>query len=157
MKKIKDIEGLDIPLKKIHSRYELGEKSDDFSTIKDIKPVFSFRYACLDGNSKFSLDSNYISSRDYHKLIEALRDVSNLTYGAIDGNKNKHFHDIEWKDVDIKESDFKKCISSLHPENIDVTAYQFKAFQEARVIGFIYKTVFYIVMFDRGHNAYKRK
>lgn len=80
-----------------------------------------------------------------------------LTYGAIDGNKNKHFHDIEWKDVDIKESDFKKCISSLHPENIDVTAYQFKAFQEARVIGFIYKTVFYIVMFDRGHNAYKRK
>lgn len=162
MKKIKDIEDVDISHEDIHSRYKLGEKSDDFSTIKEIEPVFSFRYVCLDVNSKFSLNSRHMGAHDYHKLIEDLRDKSNLTYDAINGGKNEHFHQIKWEDVDIKESDFKKCISSQIPGKkedleIDVTPYQFKTFQEARLIGFIYKTVFYVVMLDRGHNAYKRK
>lgn len=165
MKKIKDINdvNISISLKDANTRYKLGEKSDDFSTIKEIEPVFSFRYVCLDVDSKFSLDSKYIRGiRDYHKLIKALRDKSNLTYGSMDADKNKHFHDIEWKDVKIKESEFKKCISSQIPGKkedveIDVTPYQFKAYEGARIIGFIYKTVFYVVMLDREHNAYKRK
>lgn len=154
---IKDVR-LYYDLKEIHSRYKIGEKSDDFSRIKDIEPVFSFRYACLD-KSDFSLASKLVSVRDYHKLIAALQEKSKLTYGTMDSNYNQHFHDLEWSDVTITESEFKKCISSQHSDNgdIDVTPYQFKVFQGARIIGFIYKTVFYVVMFDRGHNAYKRK
>ena len=32
-----------------HSRYNIGDKSDDFNEIRNIKPVFSFNYICMDG------------------------------------------------------------------------------------------------------------
>lgn len=61
----------------------------------------------------------------------------------------------------VAKSDFLKCIyKDMRKDDYDeddITAYQFKVYEEARIVGFIYRGIFYLVMFDRGHNAYKRK
>lgn len=144
-----------ISIQDTFDKYKVGDTSDRFEEIMQLKPVFSFDYACLDG-SKFSFNYNEISSRDYAKLIAGLRRCSTYSYEMLDNEKAFHFHEIVWEQVTIKESDFYKCISSARGEERDLTAYQFKVFEEARVIGFIYRSVFYLVMFDRGHKAYDR-
>lgn len=144
-----------IPIQDTFGKYKIGDTSDTFEEIMQLKPVFSFDYACLD-NSEFSFNYNGISSRDYAKLIAGLKRCSVHSYETLNNEKAFHFHDITWENVTIKESDFYKCISSARGEERDLTAYQFKVFEEARVIGFIYRSVFYLVMFDRGHKAYDR-
>lgn len=144
-----------ISIQDTFDKYKVGDTSDRFEEIMQLKPVFSFDYACLDG-SKFSFNYNEISSRDYAKLIAGLRRCSTYSYEMLDNEKAFHFHEIAWEQVTIKESDFYKCIASDYDKDRDLTPYQFKVFEEARVIGFIYRSVFYLVMFDRGHNAYDR-
>ncbi len=144
-----------IPITEAHGRYKLGEKSDDFVDVKSLRPVFSFEYACLDG-SEFSFNYRAISSRDYHRLISGLKDASSVTYEFMSTNGRYHFHDVKWDDVDLSESTFYKCIQVQFNGERDLTVYQFKVFEEARVFGFIYRSVFYLVLFDRNHKAYGR-
>lgn len=144
-----------ISIQDTFDKYKVGDTSDRFEEIRQLKPVFSFDYACLDG-SEFSFNYNEISSRDYAKLIAGLRRCSAYSYEMLDNEKAFHFHEIVWEQVTIKESDFYKCIASDYDKDRDLTPYQFKVFEEARVIGFIYRSVFYLVMFDRGHKAYDR-
>lgn len=144
-----------ISIQDTFGKYEVGDASDKFEEIRQLKPVFSFDYACMD-RGEFSFNYTGISSRDYAKLIAGLKQCSVNSYETLNNEKMFHFHDIAWNSVTIKESDFYKCISPAYGEDRDLTAYQFKVFEEARVIGFIYRTVFYLVMFDRGHKAYDR-
>lgn len=137
-------------------KYKIGVDSDDFDKIKHLKPVFAFDFICQD-NSEFSFCGKLLGTSDYKKLLINLRRISQNTYYTLSHDSQFHFHDIEWSDVTVKESDFNKCIFGENEGSGDITPYQIKVYEEARLIGFIYRGVFYLVMFDRGHNAYKRK
>lgn len=137
-------------------KYKIGFDSDKFETIKYLKPVFAFDYLC-DDNSGYSFTGELIGAPDYRKLMKNLKRLSGNTYEILSKGKQFHFHDIRWQDVSAKEADFNKCIYGTGENTGDLTAYQIKVFEEARLIGFLYKGVFYMVMFDRKHRAYKRK
>lgn len=137
-------------------KYKIGQNSDSFEAIKHLKPVFAMDYLCEDG-SEFSFTGQQLGARDYQKLMKGLKRISKETYATLNRVDQFHFHDIKWDDVSVKESDFNKCIYGKGESNGDLTPYQVKVFEEARLIGFLYRGAFYLVMFDRGHNAYKRK
>lgn len=146
----------EISISEAHSKYEIGKGTDAFEDIKDLKPVFSFDYVSM-RNGFFCFNGKTLGRKDYIKLIKALKDVSLYTYETMNKEQRFHFHDINWNDVTISESDFYKCIYEEYHGEKDITPYQFKVYGEARIIGFLYRGVFYLVMFDRGHRAYKRK
>lgn len=137
-------------------KYRFGSDSDRFEMIKHLKPVFAMDYLCEDA-IEWSFVGNQLGARDYEKLMKGLKRISKETYETLNKETQFHFHDVKWKDVTVKESDFNKCIYGKGESNGDLTPYQVKVFEEARLIGFIYKGAFYLVLFDRGHNAYKRK
>ncbi|RFS22650.1 hypothetical protein DVR12_12705 [Chitinophaga silvatica] len=89
-----------------------------------------------------------------------LKTISGKTYDELSRDSSFHFHNVDLKDTTISESEFIKCIvsdySKVSVDNIPVI-YQFKAFDKARIFGFIYKSVFYFVFFDRNHKGYQRK
>ncbi len=140
----------------VNTKYEIGKDSDIFDQIKHLKPVFAFDYLCEDV-SEFSFAGNILGTGDYRKLMKGLKRLSSCTYDFLNRNPQFHFHDVDWNDVTVKESDFNKCVFGSNDNDGDLTPYQVKVFEEARLIGFLYKGVFYLVLFDRGHNAYKRK
>lgn len=146
----------DISITEAHSKYEVGKKTDAFEDVKGLKPVFSFDYVSMK-NGLFCFNGNTLGRKDYVKLIKSLKDVSSYTYEVMNQEYRFHFHEIDWNEVAVSESDFYKCIHGEYHEEKDINPYQFKVYEEARVIGFLYRGVFYLVMFDRGHRAYKRK
>lgn len=146
----------EIPIIEAHSKYELGKESDTFEEVKGLKPIFSFDYVSMK-NGFFCFNGKTLGRKDYVKLIKSLKEVSQYTYEAMNKEYRFHFHDIDWNDVTVSESDFYKCIYGEYHREKDITPYQFKIYEEARIIGFLYRGVFYLVMFDRGHRAYKRK
>lgn len=137
-------------------KYKVGLDSDRFEVVKHLKPVFAFDYLCED-KSAFSFTGDLMGASDYRKLMKGMKRVSQNSYDVLNREKQFHFHDVRWQDVSVKESDFNKCIYGEGESDGDLTPYQVKVFEEARLIGFIYCGVFYLVMLDRGHNAYKRK
>lgn len=141
---------------KDNNKYQVGLNSDRFESVKHLKPVFAFDYMCED-KSSFSFTSYLLGASDFKKMMKGLKRISNNTYETLNREALFHFHDVRWKDVDVKESDFNKCIFGKGDRKGNMTPYQVKVFEEARLIGFLYRGVFYMVMFDRGHNAYKRK
>ncbi len=137
-------------------KYKFGLDSEKISSIKHLKPVFAFDYVC-DDNGEFSFCGQLLGASDYKKLVKGLKRISAISYNDLSRDQRFHFHDVEWNDVSVKESDFNKCIFGVAENNGDITPYQFKVYEEARIIGFIYSGVFYLVLFERGHNPYKRK
>lgn len=137
-------------------KYKVGLDSDKFEAVKHMKPVFAFDYLCED-SSVFSITGSLLGTADYRKLMKGLKRISQNTYDTLNREESFHFHEVKWQDVCVKESDFNKCIYGKGESNGDLTPYQMKVYEEARLIGFLYRGVFYMVMFDRGHNAYKRK
>lgn len=137
-------------------KYKLGTDSDKINSIKHLKLVFAMDYLC-DDSSNFSFCGQLLGASDYRKLMKGLKRISSISYDDLSRDNRFHFHDVDWDDVTVKESDFNKCIYGKPDRQGDITPYQFKVYEEARLIGFIYSGVFYLVMFDRGHNAYKRK
>lgn len=105
-------------------------------------------------------NSNLINTKDYHNLLDGLKKISKLNYNTISTDHIFHFHEVDYKDVSFTESDVTKCIVNRAKKGDDPvipTIYQFKAFKEARIFGFIYQFVFYLIFFDRNHDAYSRK
>lgn len=151
-----ELKNWELKIQDIHGKYQLGKGSDAFEDIKDLKPVFSFDYASFEHDG-FAFDSKTLGANDYKKLIKGLKDISTHSYSVINQEYRFHFHEVKWEDVAVSESDFYKCIYGVNTQKRDVKPYQFKVFEEARIIGFVYRGVFYLVLFDRGHNAYKRK
>lgn len=134
-------------------KYRIGSQSDKYEAFKSHSPVFAFDYISLSG-SDFCFDSTSLGRKDYIDLLKGLQRISAETYDSMCQNYQFHFHKIDWNEVSVKESDFNKCVGCSSGE---IEPYQFKLFAEARLIGFIYEGVFYIVMYDRHHKAYERK
>lgn len=133
-----------------------GEKTDDFLEIKTLKPIFAFDYISMKGGS-FCFNSNNLGRNSYIDLIKGLKEVSKYTYEELNINHTYHFHDMEFDDISIRKADFYKCILGSYSDEDYITPYQFKTINKSRVVGFLYKGVFYIVMCDSRHQAYKRE
>lgn len=141
----------------IHGKFEIGNDTDSFEEIKHLKPVFSFDYISL-RKSVFCFNGTTLGRKDYQNLITGLQSVSTFTYNELNSEHCFHFHEIKWADVEFSASEFHKCIyGQQYNGEVDITPYQLKVFGKARIIGFLYKGVFYLILFDVGHNAYKRK
>lgn len=156
MGRFKEFDGLQIPDRVQDKKFTLGEKTDDFQRVKHLNPVFAFDFISLN-RGDFCFDGKLLGRDDYVKLMKSLKSISSYTYEMLDKEYRFHFHEIDREDVTISKSDFYKCISKNCKGEENIDAYQFKVYEEARIIGFLYMGVFYLVMFDRGHNAYKRK
>lgn len=156
MGKYNEFENLKLQIPEPAIKYRKGEKTDDFHEIKNIYPVFAFDYISMQ-KSDFCFNGRLLGTKDYAKLLQALKSISGFTYQQMNDEYRFHFHEVEWEEVSVSASDFYKCVNGKYDGEEDITPYQFKVFEEARIIGFIYRGIFHLVMFDRGHNAYKRK
>lgn len=146
-------------LENSQTKYRFGEKGNKLSEVKKAKPVFAFDYLSL-SKGDFCFNSKLLNpQRDYIRLLESLKKISDKTYDDLSSDNTFHFHDVKFSDTHVTESEFMKCLTNDKKHDIDdlPTVYQFKVFEEARVFGFIYKCVFYLVWFDRKHKVYKRK
>jgi len=141
-------------------KYSFGAVSDKLNKIKQDKPTFAFDFLSLK-NSRFCFNSNLIAGvKEYQRIFQGFKTISTKTYDELSKDRSYHFHEVDFDDTTIPHSDFLKClVSDTSKINIDnsPTVYQFKVFEEARVFGFIYRSVFYLVFFDRNHDGYKRK
>lgn len=147
--------GASISIPDAHERYCIGKGSDDFNEIRNLRVIFSFEYACMD-RSRYAFNYKDVSAGEYKRLIDGLRKASGVTYEFMSANDCFHFHDVNWPDVDVSESTFYKCIKNPYNGERDLTVYQFKVFGDARAFGFIYRSVFYLVLLDWQHKAYGR-
>jgi len=142
------------------SKYKFGEASDSLRSLLNSKPVFAFDFLSLNGNEK-CFNSQLVTTRDYNRLMQTLKELSHKTFKEIDDNRRYyHFHEVGFDDTTLRLSEFLSCLVA-DPSKVDAdsapTLYQIKAFEEARLLGFFYRNVFYLVYFDRQHNTYKRK
>lgn len=142
-------------------KYTFGNNTSNLNEIRNCKPIFAFDYLSLE-NTIFCFNSSILSGqKDYHKLLDGLKTISTKSYDQLSRDYKFHFHDVEFNnDLNISYSSFLKCIvADVTKVDADKgpSVYQFKIFEEARVFGFIHNSVFYMVFFDRNHNAYKRK
>lgn len=144
----------------LKDKYNFGKISNNLSEIKSIRPVFAFDFLSL-SKTNFCFNSKLVNAKkDYLRLLESLKKISNKTYDELSKDNAFHFHDVDFSETKPSESDFVKClvadISKIDDSN-NPTVYQFKVFEEARIFGFFYKGIFYPVWFDRNHEVYKRK
>ena len=111
--------------------FVIGDRSDEFASIKHLHPRFAFDFISLSG-SGFCFNSTDLGYRDYHKLLKAFKDLSSQTYEVMNREYRYHFHDIDWDDVTVAKSDFLKCIyKDIRKDDYDeddITAYQFKVY-----------------------------
>ena len=144
------------------SKYRLGSTGYSFYDIKNLKPIFAFDYLSLSGG-ELCFNSKGLSVEDYIGFLEGLRKISDTSYQTLHHTKNYRFHKIDFDDkkVAISRKDFKAILSSkpdlLKDEELP-TLYQFdlQYVQAARVCGFLFKGVFYLVWYDRNHIIYPR-
>jgi hypothetical protein len=155
-----------IQLSKIISqqtKYKLGEKGYSFYDIKHLKPIFAFDYLSLEGSS-LCYNNELLEIRDYIGLLEGLKKISSISYNDLKVTPNYRFHTIDFDDtrVSIARKDFKKTLTFkdelLKDEELP-NLYQFdlQYVQAARVCGFLYKGVFYLVWYDRHHTIYPKE
>jgi len=141
-------------------KYKIGEPGYSFYDIKSLKPVFAFDYISL-SQSPLCFDNNELTSKDYLGLIEGLKKVSSISYDELQRTQNYRFHRVDFDDprVSLKRQNFKYILSpkeDLLPDEHLPILYQFdlQYVQAARVLGFIFKGVFYLVWYDRHHKVY---
>jgi hypothetical protein len=142
------------------SKYKIGEKGFSFHAIKELKPVFAFDYLSLNCTD-LCFNSKSLEIKDYVGLFEGLKKISNITYEKMKVNPAFRFHQIDFdaKNVSLSRSKFKQILSpkeDLLSDGELPTLYQFdlQYVQKARVAGFLYKGVFYLVFYDRDHLIY---
>jgi hypothetical protein len=144
----------------LSKKFTFGEAANRLNEVKQHKPVFAFDYISLN-NSDYCFNSHRINAgKDYQRIFQCFKSISNKSYDELSTNYTYHFHEVDFSDTSISQSTFLKClVPDISKINIDnsPTVYQFKTFEEARILGFIHKSVFYLVFFDRNHQTYKRK
>lgn len=142
------------------SKYNIGEKGYNFYDIKHLKPTFAFDYLSLN-DSDLCFNSAKLCVKDFIGLLEGLKKISSISYETLKKVPNYRFHSVDFdKDkISISRKDFKTMLSykeELLNDDELPTLYQFdfQYVQEARVFGFLYKGVFYLVWYDRYHSIY---
>lgn len=145
-----------------NSKFQIGNTGYDFHLIKRLKPVFAFDYLSMN-KTHLCFNSSELKEKDFIGLLEGLKKISPISYDALEKDKSFHFHKIDLDDpkVKLRLQDIKKIFTSKPQEISDEelpSLYQLhlKYNKEARVCGFIYKAVFYLVWFDRKHTIYPR-
>lgn len=145
-----------------NAKYKLGASGYSFHDIRNLKPIFAFDYLSLQGK-ELCFNANGLTIEDYIGLLSGLKKVSDTTYQTLHDKKIYRFHKIDFDDqrVAIKRKDFKSILTNKHELLTDdelPTLYQFdlQYVQEARVCGFLFKGVFYIVWYDRNHIIYPK-
>jgi|GEM_PF-944360 hypothetical protein len=144
------------------SKYKLGEQGYSFHAIRDLKPTFAFDYLSLSG-SELCYNSDKLTAKDYLGLLEGLKKVSSISYNELKVRPNYRFHQIDFDNpsVSISRRDFKAILTfkeTLLKDEELPSLYQFdiQYVQKARVCGFLYKGIFYLVWYDRNHTIYPR-
>jgi len=142
------------------SKYKIGETGYSFFDIKQLKPVFAFDYLSL-SESDLCYNSKKLKFEDLVGFLAGLKKISEFSYNYLRTTRNFRFHPIDFDDkkVSIKRSDFKRILTFkevLLPDEQLPTLYQIDIqYQiEARICGFLYKGIFYIVWYDRDHIIY---
>lgn len=142
------------------SKYNIGEKGYNFYDIKHLKPTFAFDYLSLN-NSELCFNSPQLNVKDFVGLLDGLKKISSITYDTLKRVPNYRFHPVDFdKDkISITRKDFKAMLTfkeELLSDDELPTLYQFdfQYVQEARVFGFLYKGIFYMVWYDRNHMIY---
>ena len=145
------------------SKYQLGEKGYSFHDIKKLTPVFAFDYLSLN-ESELCFNCKKYNDKDFIGLLDGLKKVSKIPYETLKTIPNYRFHSIDFDDsrVTLSRNDFREVFTSKEeqlPDEQLPTLYQFdlQYVGEARVCGFLYKGIFYLVWYDRYHSIYKRK
>ena len=157
MAKFDALNNKSLAVEKIFEKYKLGEQTDKFNEISQLQPIFSFDYISLN-KSNFCFDGTTLGKPEYKNLLTGLKDVSQYSYHVLNRNDRFHFHEVKWKDVNYSSSHFHKSVyGEFFNDESDLTPYQFKVFGKARVVGFLYKGVFYLVLFEVGHKGYLRE
>lgn len=115
------------------------------------RPKFAFSY--YDHADRQFSATSITDVRDFHRLFRSLKDFCCLTWADIVMNRQFHAHGIEWKDTSRK-SGFPGHLQIVN----EFPPYQFKVFQEFRVVGFFdHQSTFHVVWFDRNHSLYPHK
>ena len=115
-------------------------------------------------NSELCYNSDKLTTKDFIGLLEGLKKISAISYNDLKNTPNYRFHQIDFDDprVSISKKDFKSILTfkeTLLKDEELPNLYQFdiQYVQEARVCGFLYKGIFYLVWYDRNHIIYPRK
>lgn len=143
------------------SKYNIGEKGYNFYDIKHLKPTFAFDYLSLN-SGELCFNSSQLNVKDFIGLLEGLKKISAISYDTLKKVPNYRFHSVDFdKDnISITRKDFKAILTfkeELLEDDELPTLYQFdfQYVQEARVFGFLYQGIFYLVWYDRNHIIYK--
>lgn len=102
-----------------------------------------------------------MSVDDYKGFLGCLKDISNKTYQVLKEIPNYRFHQVDFEDkrVSLTRKQFKAILApreDLLSDDELPTLYQLDLnyIREARVCGFLFKGVFYLIWFDRFHKIY---
>ncbi len=144
-----------------NSKYKIGNEGMSFHDIRDMKPVFAFDYLSLCGE-EICFNCGDLDTKDYVGLLEGLKKISDTTYKTMHDTKAYRFHKIELgsKGVNLTKRDFK--LKLTHKEELlrdeelpNLWQIDIQYMQEARIAGFLFKGIFYLVWYDRNHKIYK--
>ncbi len=145
------------------SKYQIGEKGYSFYDIKKLTPVFAFDYLSLE-ESDLCFNSKNLNSKDFIGFLDGLKKISKIPYETLKNIPNYRFHSVDFDDsrVTLSRNDFRSIFTSKGeqlPDEALPTLYQFdlQYVGAARVCGFLYKGIFYLIRYDRHHNIYKSK
>ncbi|MEZ5357459.1 MAG: hypothetical protein R3F48_01420 [Candidatus Zixiibacteriota bacterium] len=111
------------------------------------KPVFSFLDCDL--QNKEYKPGNITNDKIWHKFIQRLTNLSNLTWGEIERFHDYHAHPFSWNQASV--NCHTKCFHDYPP-------YQFAIDRQPRIIGFFDRdSIFHIVWFDKDHTVFPGK
>lgn len=150
-------------LKEASSKYKVGATGFEFHQILKLKPVFAFDYISLEAGTK-CFDNPSLKISDFIGLLYGLKKVSEHTYESLHKIRAFRFHKIDFDDkkVTISRRDFKEKLTFRLDEFRDeelpnLWQFDLQYIAKARVAGFLYKGVFYLVWYDRDHLIYPRE
>lgn len=147
-----------------HSRFELGKAGLQLHEVYNMNTRFAFDYICMDGTSDFAFNHRNLSLKDLNGFIDGLKKISKETYKTLKETPAFRFHPINFDDkrVTIKRDDLRNLLTtraSQLPDDQLPTLYQvdIQYTQAARICGFLYGGLFYILWYDRFHKIYPQK
>lgn len=155
-----------MPRPEKNKRFAIAEPAKQIEKILNsvskykLKPIFAFDYLSL-GCGELCFNSKSLSVDDYVGLLNGLKKISDISYQTLHDTKIHRFHKIDFDDkrVNITRKAFKAILTTkddlLKDEELP-TLYQLDIHyvQAARVCGFLFKGIFYLVWYDRNHKIY---
>jgi hypothetical protein len=106
---------------------------------------------------EFCFNSKLVKGiKGYHSVFDGLKRISDITYGVLSTDKTFHFHIVNLSDTSIPEASICKMLGNIPSEQLP-DIHQFKINKEVRMFGFLHSGIFYLLLLDANHRAYKRR